>query len=117
MRASGAPGGLLSDLAGLTWTYADVTDNADTYVTLFDVTGTGVIVAIWAWEKSAGFGVKVKLTIDGSVKWNAELILEDAGKPSGINTMLFFATSAKLEMKQDGGGASDAEFFGVVGVK
>lgn len=107
---------MLEDLGSLTWTFGDVVDNNDTYVTVFDVIGTGVITGLWADNQTATHNSEFKLTIDGAVKYEDEALQVSEGM-NGIFALIYFATSAKLEMRQQPGGASTAIYYGVVGVK
>lgn len=107
----------LQDLAKLTWTFGDSTDNNDNYVTVFDVTGSGVITGIWASCQTAGKHVEIKLTIDGSIKWENEHITGSGILTGLIGLLIYFGTSAKLEMRTQLAGAADAKYYGVVGVQ
>lgn len=106
----------LQDLAKLTWTFADVGDSNDTYVTLFDVTGSGIVTGFWAFNESGTHLSEFKLTIDGVVVYVDETMVDGVGL-GGMFPLSYFGVSAKLEMRQRAGGASTAKYYGVVGVQ
>lgn len=107
----------LQDLAKLTWTFGDAGDNNENYVTVFDVTGSGVIFGFWAICENATHRSEFKLTIDGSVKYEDEALFWTGDGNGGVFALIYFGSAAKLEMRNQAGGASTATFYGVVGVQ
>lgn len=90
-----------------------LSDTDTTYVTVQDITGSGVLASVfWNYPSAAGQFVVLKITIDGTIVVNDKALgVGNIQATTGLPIMAGFTTSCKVEMKL---GQSGVAWFGSV---